>query len=54
MDRKTLSREGQADQHKYQTPCFNRLRFSYMPEANRHYAARAQEALDAILVPPNA
>ena len=29
-------------------------RFSYMPEANRHYAARAQEALDAILVPPGA
>ncbi len=27
-------------------------RFSYMPEANRHYAARAQDALDAILVPP--
>ena len=28
-------------------------RFSYMPEANRHYAARAQEALDAILTPPD-
>ena len=27
-------------------------RFSYMPEANRHYAARAQDALDAILIPP--
>ena len=27
-------------------------RFGYMPEANRHYAARAQEALDLILVPP--
>ena len=27
-------------------------RFSYMPEANRHYAASAQDALDAILVPP--
>ena len=27
-------------------------RFSYMPEANRHDAARAQEAIDAILVPP--
>ena len=29
-------------------------RFSYMPEANRHYAARAQEAIDAILIPPGA
>ena len=27
-------------------------RFRYLPEANRHYAARAQEALDLILVPP--
>jgi len=27
-------------------------RFGYMPEANRHYAARAQEALDLILGPP--
>ena len=27
-------------------------RFGYMPEANRHYAARAQEALDLILSPP--
>ena len=29
-------------------------RFSYMPEANRHYATCAQEALDAILIPPGA
>ncbi len=29
-------------------------RFSYMPEANRHDAARAQEAIDAILIPPGA
>ena len=29
-------------------------RFRYLPEANRHYAARAQEALDAILIAPNA
>ena len=29
-------------------------RFSYMPEANRHYAARAQEAHEAIMVPPGA
>ena len=28
-------------------------RFRYLPEANRHYAARAQEALDAILVAPS-
>ena len=27
-------------------------RFSYMPRANRRYAARAQEAIDAILIPP--
>ena len=27
-------------------------RFRYLPEANRHYAARAQEALDAILIAP--
>ena len=27
-------------------------RFSHRPEANRHYAARAQEALDLILDPP--
>jgi len=27
-------------------------RFRYMPEANRYYAARAQEALDLILNPP--
>ena len=27
-------------------------RFRYLPEANRHYAARAQEALDAILTAP--
>lgn len=26
-------------------------RFRYMPEANRHYAARAREALDLILNP---
>ena len=26
--------------------------FKYLPEANRHYAARAQDALDAILNPP--
>ena len=25
-------------------------RFRYLPEANRHYAARAQDALDAILI----
>ena len=29
-------------------------RFRYLPEANRHYAARAQEALDAILIAPTA
>ncbi len=29
-------------------------RFRFMPEANRHYAARAQEALDAILIAPTA
>ena len=28
-------------------------RFRYLPEANRHYAARAQEALDAIMIAPN-
>ena len=27
-------------------------RFRYIPEANRHYAARAQEALDAIMIAP--
>ena len=27
-------------------------RFRYLPEANRHYAARAQEALDAVLIAP--
>ncbi len=27
-------------------------RFRYVPEANRHYAARAQEALDAIMIAP--
>ena len=27
-------------------------RFRYIPEANRHYAARAQEALDAIMTAP--
>ncbi len=26
--------------------------FNCMPEANRHYAARAQDALDTILIPP--
>ena len=29
-------------------------RFRYLPEANRHYAARAQDALDTILNPPTA
>jgi predicted transposase YbfD/YdcC len=29
-------------------------RFRFLPEANRHYAARAQEALDAILIAPAA
>ncbi len=28
-------------------------RFRYVPEANRHYAARAQEALDAIMIAPS-
>ena len=28
--------------------------FRYLPQANRHYAARAQEALDTILNPPTA
>ena len=28
-------------------------RFRYLPEANRHYAARAQEALDTILNTPS-
>ena len=27
-------------------------RFRYLPEANRHYAARAQEALDAVMTAP--
>ena len=27
-------------------------RFRFLPEANRHYAARAQEALDAVLIAP--
>ena len=27
-------------------------RFEYLPPANRHYAARPQEALDAVLAPP--
>ena len=27
-------------------------RFRFLPEANRHYAARAQEALDAIMIAP--
>ncbi len=27
-------------------------RFRYIPEANRRYAARAQEALDAIMIAP--
>ena len=27
-------------------------RFRYLPEANRYYAARAQEALDAVLIAP--
>lgn len=26
--------------------------FRYVPVANRHFAARAQEALDLVLVPP--
>ena len=29
-------------------------RFRYRPEANRHYAARAQDALDTILSAPTA
>ena len=29
-------------------------RFRYVPEANRHYAARVQDALDTILTPPTA
>ena len=29
-------------------------RFRYLPEANRHYAARAKDALDAILIAPTA
>ena len=29
-------------------------RFRFLPEANRHYAARAQEALDAIMIAPAA
>ena len=29
-------------------------RFRYLPEANRHYAARAQDALDTILNTPAA
>ena len=28
-------------------------RFEYLPPANRHYAARPQEALDAVLAPPS-
>ena len=28
-------------------------RFAYLPPANRHYAARPQEALDAVLTPPS-
>ncbi len=26
--------------------------FDYVPQANRHYAARPQEALDLLLTPP--
>ncbi len=26
--------------------------FEYVPEANRHFAARPQEALDLLLAPP--
>ena len=29
-------------------------RFRHLPEANRHHAARAEEALDLILLPPGA
>ncbi len=29
-------------------------RFRFLPEANRHYAARPQEALDAVLTAPAA
>ena len=29
-------------------------RFRYLPEANRHYAARPQDVLDVILNPPTA
>ena len=28
-------------------------RFEYLPPANRHYAARPQEALDAVMNPPS-
>ena len=28
-------------------------RFKYLPPANRHYAARPQEALDAVMNPPS-
>ena len=28
-------------------------RFRYIPEADRHCTARAQEALDAIMIAPN-
>ena len=28
-------------------------RFEHLPPANRHYAARPQEALDAVLAPPS-
>ena len=28
--------------------------FQYLPEANRHFAARPQEALDLLLTPPAA
>jgi len=29
-------------------------RFQYIPRANRHYAARARKALDAIMIQPSA
>ena len=28
-------------------------RFEYLPPANRHYAARPQDALDAVMNPPS-
>ncbi len=38
----------------FSTAPISHSRIRYLPEANRHYAARAQDALDAILIAPTA